>query len=298
MESFQSKLAKLLIKVYGRNKIWKQSGMDLRDLVEKRQRKMKAEPPGGFKRNVNIIKKEMRGHVYYVISPIKKKTNKTILYLHGGSYVYTITSFHWNFLSKLIDALQCTIVVPIYPLAPAYQHTDVFAMILPIYREIISMVNSKDVIIMGDSAGGGLSLALAQLLREKRLKQPEHIILISPALDMTLTNPEIDNIQLVDSFLAKPGIIDAGKWYAGDKYPAHYLISPIYGDFHNLGKISIFIGTHDILYPDSRRFNELMEERKIAINYFEYPLMIHVWPLLFFPESRQALNEIVQIIDS
>jgi len=151
---------------------------------------------------------------------------------------------------------------------------------------------------MGDSSGGGMSLALAQLLKIKNLPQPGNIILISPALDMSFSNPEIHEVEKLDPVSAVPALIDIIKWYGGEKGSKYYLVSPIYGNFEGLGKISLFIGTHDILYPDAKKFKMLADEKGLKFGYYEYPSMIHVWPLFFFPESKKATKEIIEIIKS
>lgn len=86
-------------------------------------------------------------------------------------------------MAKISRALNCTITIPIYPLLPDHKGKEIFNMIVPIYEKIISEVKAEDIVIMGDSAGGGMSLALAELLSKKQLPQPSNIILISPALD-------------------------------------------------------------------------------------------------------------------
>ena len=141
-----------------------------------------------------------------------------------------------------------------------------------------------------------MSLALAELLKEKHLPQPGNIILISPALDMSLSNPKISEVEKLDPMLAVPSLIDMGKWYGGRKGSKHYLVSPIYGNIEDLGKISLFTGTNDILNPDAKKLKIMADEKGIKINYYEYPYMIHIWPLLFFPESKKARAQIIEII--
>ena len=296
MESIQSKLAKKMLQIFKINKMWKLTGNELRDSIEKRQLSESHEPPKIIKNRFNIIKNEINGYCYYVMKPLRNTGPKHILFLHGGAYVYEINSMHWQFLRKLSDALNCTITIPIYPLAPKHEHQEVFEMILPIYKKIISDVKIQDIVIMGDSAGGGMSLALAELLKERDLPQPGNIILISPALDMSLSNPEIHEAEKVDPMLAVPALIDIGKWCGGEKGSKHYLVSPIYGNLEGLCKISLFTGTNDILYPDAKKFKIIADEKGIKINYYEYPSMMHIWPLLFFPESKKAREQIIEII--
>ena len=88
---------------------------------------------------------------------------------------------------------------------------------------------------------------------------------------MSFSNPEIHEIEKLDPMSAVPALIDIGKWYGGEKDSKNYLISPIYGNFEGLGKISLFTGTNDILYPDAKKFKNMADEKGIKINYYEYP---------------------------
>jgi acetyl esterase/lipase len=296
MESILSKIAKFILKIIKFNKMWRLEGEELRKSIEKRQADENSEPPKIIKKRFNIVKNQLNGYAYYVMKPLRKTSEKQILYLHGGGYVYEINELHWNFLAKISKALNCTITIPIYPLLPKHEGKEIFDMLVPIYENLISETESKNIVIMGDSAGGGISLALAELLKEKQLPQPGNIILISPELDVSFTNDEISKVEKTDPILAKTSLTQIGKWYFSEKGPKYYLASPMYGDIEGLGKISLFTGTSDILYPDSKRFKEMAEKKGIDINYYEYPSMIHVWPLLIFPESKKARNQIIEII--
>ena len=298
MESVQSKLFKAMLRIINIKKMWEVTGDKLKKDMVRKQSAESSKPPKSFEKKFNISKEEINGYGYYVLRPLKNLEEKHILFFHGGGYVYEIMGLEWRFIGKLLDSLKCTITVPMYPLTPKHQYKEVFDMIVPIYEEIISEVKPKDVVIMGDSAGGGISLALAELLKEKRMPQPGNIILISPALDMTFSNPEIYKVEKLDPISAVPGLIDIMNWYGGEKGADYHLVSPIYGSLEGLGKISLFIGTNDILYPDAKRFKEILDKKRININYYAYPYMIHVWPLFFFPESKKATGQIIEIIRS
>jgi len=268
MESIQSKLLKAALRIIRLNKMWKLTGDELRKYIEKKQLSDSHEHPKDFQSRYDIRREEMNGYCYYVMKPLKVTSKKHILYLHGGGFVYEITSLHWEFMEKLIDALGCIISIPIYPLAPIHKYQEVFDMIVPIYEQIILNTKTEDIVIMGDSSGAGVSLSLVQLLKEKSQLQPGNIILISPVLDITFSNPEISEVEKFDPISALPALIDITKWYGGENNSKNYLISPIYGDLEGLGKISLFIGTHDILYPDAKKFKNIADEKGIDINYF------------------------------
>jgi len=149
---------------------------------------------------------------------------------------------------------------------------------------------------MGDSAGGGLSLAFAQYLLEQELPQPKDIILLSPWLDITLNSPQVLAMIDKEPTLNWDMLVEAGKRYAGETPRTHYLVSPIQGEIKNLGKIFLFIGTHEFFLPDARKFREKAARQSVDINYFEYPKMNHVFPVFPIPEAKKALKQIVDII--
>lgn len=298
MESIQSKFTKVMLRLVNVKRMWELTGDDLKKHIEEKQSSERPEPSNKIQNKFKISKEDISGYRCYVMKPLKNARQKHILYLHGGGGVYEISSLHWDFLEKIIDSLQCTITIPIYPLAPKHQHQEVFDMLVPIYKQIISEVKFEDVVIMGDGSGGGMSLALAELLKEKSLPQPGNIVLISPMLDMSFTNPEICEVEKLDPVSAVPALNEIMNWYSGDKGLKYFLISPIYGNIKDLGKISLFIGTYDILYPDTKKLKKMAEEKGIKIDFYEYPFMINVWPLFSFPESKKATKQIIEIIKS
>lgn len=222
------------------------------------------------------------------------KLPRHVLYLHGGAYVQGFTAFHWKFLAHLVKTTGCIITAPDYPLAPEHTYRQAFDMVLALYRQMMNEVGG--IILMGDSAGGGFALALAQQAREESLPQPRDIILLSPWLDITLDNPEISALEAEDHFLEKESLQQAGKLYAGDRDPDHYLLSPIYGSMEGLGRISLFIGTREMLLPDARKLKKLVQSKGMDINYYEYPDMFHDWMILDLPESKKARDEISKLI--
>jgi epsilon-lactone hydrolase len=167
---------------------------------------------------------------------------------------------------------------------------------LPLYDEVADVAGSANVIVMGDSSGGGISLALAQLLREKGREQPANVILLSPWLDASLSHPQIPAYDKIDPFLDMEGLKYAGGLYARDVDPANYLVSPIHGSLKDLAPLSLFIGTRDILLPDCRKLRDRADAEGVKLNYREYEAMLHDWMMISLPESKQALKEIVEII--
>lgn len=160
-------------------------------------------------------KQFMERNIFIVTPKNKEKSAIKILYFHGGSYVAEATEKHWKFVQQIVNDTGATVILPDYPLAPKYTYKDVFEMIVPLYKEIIEKVDINNLILMGDSAGGGLGLALEEKVGEEKLPMPIKTILISPWLDVRLTNPAIDEVQKNDKELNKETLKLAGIAYAG-----------------------------------------------------------------------------------
>lgn len=292
MASTQSKLFHLLLRMIG-----KKDSLKKKFAAGRFDYFNCPEPPARIYRDCHVHKFQVNDRNVFTISPKNKKDNGIrILYLHGGAYVQSFVIFHWWFIAGLVKKTGCSITAPDYPLAPGSTYKESFAMADVLYRQLASSANSGDIILMGDSAGGGFALSLAQKIRDEKIPQPGQLILLSPWLDLTLTNPAIKDIDGIDPFLGIEGLQQAAKIYAGDISPDHYLLSPINGSLEGLGKISVFIGSKDILAADARKLKSLAASKEIGINYYEYKDMLHVWMLLNFPESKKARQQIIELI--
>jgi len=233
----------------------------------------------------------------YRLEPKENKSSIVILYLHGGAYVNNSSKFHWETIQQIIKDNNCTVIYPDYPLAPKASHVEGFQFLDVLYQQILSEVDPNDLVLMGDSAGAGFALAFSQKLKKEGRKQPSQLILLSPWLDVTCTNPEMIEVDKYDPMLPIDGLKMCGELWAKGKDVKNYLVSPIYGDIEGLPLISIFISTHDILEPDARKFRDLCDEKGVAINYFNYPKMIHDWVIMGMSESQKALEQIKELLN-
>ncbi len=229
----------------------------------------------------NIEQEYYKNRKVFILTPKNiEKTDLTILYFHGGSYMAEITNEHWSFLEKIINDTGATVILPDYPLAPKHNYKDVFNMVEPLYNEIVSRIDTNKFIVMGDSAGGGLALALEEKITESNeYKLPIKTILISPWLDVRLENQEINEVQKTDKQLNKETLKLAGVAYAGEDGINSYLVNPIDGDLSKLNNISIYTGTHDILNPDVHILKQRAEEQGANVEVKEYEGATHIWIL-------------------
>ena len=241
--------------------------------------------------------RQHRNRTVWVLHPTKAPTQKVVFYLHGGAYLYNLSTYHWRFLSRLCHHTQARVVVVDYPLTPTACCDEVYDFIESLYDEVTVHDQADHISIMGDSAGGALALGLAQQLRNKHKKQPTHIILFAPWLDATLTHPNIEQLEAKDPLLDKVALVKAGEAYKGHLDVKDPRVSPLYGDMTQLGRLSIFIGTHDLLWADCQKLHQHLQQQNIQHNYFEYLHMFHVWMMVVsLPESRRAMRQVVDLV--
>lgn len=245
---------------------------------------------------VDFSKKSFNGMEYYVLNSKSNSNKNKMMYFHGGAYLHQPRMLHWRFLNKIAKDTGTEIWVPIYPKIPFHSAEEAYRLLLELYKVFAESVTDGNVIFMGDSSGGGLVLGMAEQIKDMKIKQPTELIMISPWLDVTLTSPYIKDIETRDSMLSSNGLRVCGDYWAGDKEKENPMVSPLYGDISGLGRMTIFIGTHDILYVDAFNLYQKAKEQKIAIDYNKKKYMGHVYPLWPIPEAREVIQKIERII--
>ncbi|APP16956.1 MULTISPECIES: alpha/beta hydrolase fold domain-containing protein [Bacillus] len=245
-----------------------------------------------------VQEQTFEGMQVFTLNEQASQNQKVILYLHGGAWTNQPLNVHWWFMDKMAQSLGAKVVAPIYPKVPHYSNQDTYPKILNLYKDLLKTAGSaKQLTIMGDSAGGNISLGLAHLLKKEDLPQPKDIVLLSACVDMSMSNPLIFEYAKKDPILGHQGMEVITKMWAADQSLTDPLISPIYGDFKGLGKITHFIGTHDMLYPDAIKLDEKLSEQGMDIKTFVYPEMLHVFVVMPIPEAADALKKIIQVIN-
>ena len=220
-------------------------------------------------------------------------TERTVIYLHGGAYVNEIVPPHIVFCDKIAKKTNATVFAPIYPLAPNHTYEETYRIVEDLYKFALEI--GKPITIMGDSAGGGLSAAFCEYLASIGFEQPEHLILISPWVDVSMSG-DYDDYRECDPALGTE-VREFGESWAGDLDIKDYRISPLFGDVSQLPQTALFVGTHEIIYPDIIEFYDKLRSSDIDVKLFVGEEMTHVYPIYpLVPESREAFNQIVEII--
>lgn len=254
----------------------------------------KKEKPSKAPRSLPItVTDSVNGRVFTLNG--EPESNVIVFYLHGGSFISDFAPQHWDLIRTIHRRTGARVIAPAYRLIPYGTVLDAFALIAPLYQEVIAANPKKKIILIGDSAGGNLSLALTEAFLSEGIQPPDELILLSPALDLTLENPEIEKYVAKDPFLSMSGIRICAKYWAGQLSLRDPRVSPLFGKIRELKRVTLFVGTDGILYPDTIKLFEVLKHepsnRLIVGND-----MIHVYPLLPIPEAKAAVDKIIETI--
>ena len=238
----------------------------------------------------DVREETVNGQQVFRVAP-ETPSDTTVIFLHGGAFVHNPNRFHWNFADNLARRTGASVVIPIYPLAPRHTFEETYALLDAVYAE-----TEGRVILMGDSAGGSLAAGFSEYLVENGMPQSDHLILISPLMDGTFSNPEISAYEDCDPMLGVYGLKQICSVWAGDAGLADYRISPVCGDVSRLKNVTVFIGERDLFYPDCVRFYEKLQNAGVESRLVVGKGMIHDYVLLPIPEAWSAMDEICEIV--
>jgi acetyl esterase/lipase len=281
--SFLGRLMPFAITLRGSKPRYASAERTLKRVAELRARPASWAPPA----SVSAIERTVNGWPVYTVGDPSAETSA--VYLHGGANIYEIDKRHWALVAELAAAASIRIDVPIYPLAPI----STAGPIIETVADLVTAIGATTV--LGDSAGGGMSLATAMVLRD-RGEPAVRVIMISPSLDLTFSDPLVAELATTDPWLDIPGAAAAAELYRGDLPLTDPRVSSIFGSLEGLGELAIFIGTRDMLYADALRLRSLAADDGHALEYHEVAGMIHVYPLLPIPEARVARRRIAELL--
>ena len=220
-----------------------------------------------------------------------ENAKNTIIFMHGGAYVNEINYQHLLYCRKLSRKLDAYVIAPVYPLAPQHHAMETYGMMTEIYKTL----NHENLILMGDSAGGGFVLSFVQYLKTVGLPQPSRIIAFSPWVDISMSNLPYDSES--DPILGDVGLREIGKSWAGDLDTKDYRVSPLYGDLEGQAQTLIFAGTAEIFYKDIKLYVENLRMSNVDVKFIEGEGLFHIYPLFPSSEAKKAFKEIEEIID-
>jgi epsilon-lactone hydrolase len=235
------------------------------------------------------------GMTVWTVRPRRATPRARVVYLHGGGYVHPLSADYWRLVRALVAA-PAEVVVPAYPLAPDDTVDDVLPRLLEVEAAAARPAPDLPTILMGDSAGGALVLAMATRMREQDGRQSAAVVALSPWLDATLDEDAVRELEASDPMLAESGLRAAGRWWAGVRRPSDPLVSPVNADIEGLPPIHIWIGERDILRPAVGDLAERATREGVDLRVHEVTAMFHVWMTRLIPEGRRTRRELTRLV--
>ena len=214
-----------------------------------------------------------------------------VYYLHGGAFVLGLNSLYYSMIGRLAKISKAKIVAPDYPLPPEHNVNEIHEWVKSSYIETIAKHNPNNIIIMGDSAGGNLAIALVDWIMTSELRKPSNLILLSPWVDLELKNPKLEE-NPSEQLLDKKDIQKAAIRFANGLDLKEPLISPLYHNNLKLPKTTIFSGDLDLLHDDIVRFSK--KNPKITLKITNH--MPHVHMIMPTKEAKITLKQISNIL--
>jgi acetyl esterase/lipase len=231
------------------------------------------------------------------ITPFNPKHGVT-LYLHGGAYALGSVEKHRELLSRFAAATQRKVLAINYRLAPEHPFPAALDDSLAAYRWLISQgIDPSALVIAGDSAGGGLTLATLVALRDTGDLLPACVVCISPWVDLTLSSESMQSKAKKD-FMLRPDLLARyADLYAGEVDKGHPLISPLFADLQGLPPVLIHVGTDEILLGEAIRFTEKARAAGVEAELKTWEGLFHVFQMVpILPESEASFEEIGDFI--
>lgn len=233
----------------------------------------------------------------YLIPKAHTEANRVVLQLHGGGYVGDMINVHRNFAVLYSQAAGNAHVLTIdYRVAPENPFPAALEDAQAAYEWLLEKgFTQTQIFLGGDSAGGGLAMALCHKLKDEGKRLPGGIVAMSPWTDMTASGPSYEEKYEIDPLFGntKESLIYCTD-YRRDEDPTNPYLSPLFGDFTGFPPMLIQVGTHEMLLSDSQQVAQKAHRQGVKVRLSEYEGMFHVFQmgLQYLPESRKAWKEV------
>ncbi|MBX3483529.1 alpha/beta hydrolase [Phenylobacterium sp.] len=203
---------------------------------------------------------------------------RRLLYLHGGGYTIGSPRSHRPMVARIAEAAKAIALVPDYRLGPETRFPGAVEDATAVYRALLEAgTDPGQVAVAGDSAGGGLAMALALSLKAEGLPQPSSYVSISPWADLTQSGASYSAKRETDPVITKAGLDQMALAYLGGLDPHDPLASPIFGDFEGVAPVLIQTGSEEALLSDSITLADVLAHARVEVRLEVWPEMIHVF---------------------
>jgi epsilon-lactone hydrolase len=250
---------------------------------------------------VEFEKVDLAGIPAAWLRPANAGSTRVILYLHGGGYVVGSIDGYRMLCGLMAQTLQTNLLIPEYRLAPEQPFPAAMKDALTIYRWLLGQgYRSENIIIAGDSAGGGLSVATVLALRTAGEPLPAAVVCLSPWADLTHQGQSHHTQAQAEVVLKTEVLKEWALCYTDAANLINPLVSPVYADFHSFPPLLIQVGSEEILLDDARTLAEKAQAAGVDVTLKVWDGLWHVWHALgdLIPENQRAFKEIGQFVHS
>lgn len=273
----------------------RRSAEDLRrQLARRDERWSPPEPPEKSVRGLRVSRSDEAGWPVWTIGPAQDPPTSrgVVVGIHGGAYIGEIQKAHWDFFAGLAREQGVDVIVPVYPLAPHGTAEQVVPVVADLIEEQVRSRGPELVGVEGDSAGAAIGLAAVQLLVQRGSDVPARLVMLSPWLDATISDPRSQQVN--DPLLSIDRLREAGRLWAGRLDPSDPLVSPVDGDLARLPATFVYAGTRELVHPDALRLQAQAAELGLELTLDLREGLIHGWTgMTFLPEAREVADRIV-----
>ena len=251
-------------------------------------------------RGIQVVKELANGVAAEWLIPPAVSPGRVVLYLHGGAYVAGSINSHRSIAANIAIAAKARAFIIDYRLAPEHPHPAAVEDAVAVYKWLLSnKVDSKHLAVVGDSAGGGLTLALLISLRDGNIPLPAAGICLSPWTDLAFSGESWKSKAAVDLIVFDIKEREFARLYLGGLDPKTPLASPLYADLKGLPPLLVQVGTNEVLLSECTQMVERAKQAGVNAVLDEWEKMQHVWQFAasFIPEGRRAIARIGEFID-
>ena len=230
--------------------------------------------------------------------PAGSPENRVLLYLHGGGFIFGMSSRHRAMVSNLALKMGTRALMVDYRLAPANPFPAPLDDCVGAYRWLLQQgIPAQNLAIAGDSAGGNLTLATLMQLRDDGDPLPAAAACLSPVADLSRTGNDATGVS--DPLLHPKAMQKYRSAYVAQQDSRNPLISPVFGDWRALPPLLLHAGEDEVLRADAVRVAELASAAGVAVRLEVFPRMWHVWQLYSsLPQAEQSLCDIAQFLNA
>ncbi|MDX1515973.1 MAG: alpha/beta hydrolase [Woeseiaceae bacterium] len=233
------------------------------------------------------------------LTPAGAGTDKLLLYWHGGGYIMGSCRSHRSIVSHIARQAGVRALVAEYRLAPEHRFPAAIDDSVGVYHELLQQgMQPRDIAVAGDSAGGGLTVAMMLSLRHAGLPLPRAAALLSPWLDLSGSGDSMQSRRGQDPWFDPDDLPTVVDYYCDDDQRRNPLVSPVFANVAGLPRTLIQVGDDEILLSDSQRFADKLREQGIDVALDVWPRMWHVWQMFvgLMPESEAAIDKLAAFI--